>query len=78
MYILKFTPQSLLLIALPSSSTIVTVASSGLPAVMILGREVIVTVKVSLSSNVLSSFIVIVNEVLVVPAVKVMSYGPEE
>ena len=44
---------------------------------MIVGREVIVTTKLSLSSNVSSSVIVIVNELLIVPAVKVMSYGPE-
>ena len=43
-----------------------------------LGREVIVRAKFSLSSNVLSFLIEIANELLVVPAVKVTLYGPEE
>ena len=45
---------------------------------MMLGREVIVRTKLSLSSNVLSSLIEIVKELVIVPAVKVTLYGPEE
>ena len=65
--------------SLQSSSTIVTVALSGLPSVTPSGSEngSIVILKSSLPSNVLSSFIETSNGTLIVPAGNVIVYGPE-
>ena len=60
---------------LPSSSTMVTVASSIMPT----GRkdDSILSKKTSLSSNILSSLIRTSNELSVVPARNVALNGPE-
>ena len=64
---------------LPSSSTIVIAADLGLPRVTSLGSEVesIRSLKDSVSSNTLSSFIGMLNEAVVIPAVNVTLYDPE-
>ena len=67
------------MIDLPSSSTIVIVADLGLPRVASLGSAVesIRSLKDSVSSNILSSFIGTLNKAVVIPAVNVILYGPE-
>ena len=64
---------------LQSSLITVTVASPGLPIVTLLGSEyeLIVSMKFSLYSNVLSSIIAILNVANVTPAGNVTVYGPE-
>ena len=64
---------------LQSSSTISIVALPTAPTLQSAGSEdgSIVMVKVSLPSNILSSFIGTLNEALVSPARNVTVYGPE-
>ena len=63
---------------LQSLSIMVTVAWPGLPTITPVGNdEFIVRVKFSFSSNILSSFIGILNGTLVTPAGNVTEYGPE-
>ena len=60
-------------------STIVTVALSGLPTVIPVGSEdgSIVSIKFSLFSMIVSSFIGIPNGIIVIPEGNVTLYGPE-
>ena len=62
-----------------SSSKIVTIALSGLPTVTLLGSEegLILSVKFSLPSNMLSSLIETLRKATVTSAVKVILYVPE-
>ena len=63
---------------LQSLSTMITVASSGLPDITPVGSdEFIVRIKFSLPSNILSSFIGILNGTLITPAGNVIEYIPE-
>ena len=67
------------IIDLPSSSTIVIADTLRLPRVTSLGSEVesIISLKSSLFSNTLSSFIGTLSKAVVIPAVNVTLYGPE-
>ena len=66
-------------IHLLSSSIMVTVASPGSPTVTLYGSDelIIVSVKVSLCSKLISSLIVMLNEAFVILARYVAEYGPE-
>ena len=64
---------------LPSLSVIDITTALGLPRVTSLGSEVesIISMKVSCSSNISSSFIGILSEAVVIPGVNVTLYGPD-
>ena len=56
----------------------ITLALLGLPEATSLGSdELIVSIKISLSSNILSSFTEILNGTLISPAGSMTEYGPE-
>ena len=62
-----------------SSSTMVNVTSSGSPTLTPYGSDelIIVSIKVSLCSKLISSLIVMLNEAFVILAGNVTEYGPE-
>ena len=66
-------------ISLPSSSAIVILVLLGLPRITLWGSNsvVIMRVKLSLSSNILSSIIEILTSVVFSPGEIVTLYGPE-
>ena len=67
------------MIDLPSSSNITTAAALGTPRVTSSGSEVgsIISLKDSVASNILSSFIGTLSKAVVFPAVNVTLYDPE-
>jgi len=64
---------------IPSLSTTVTIALAGLPTVRPLGGEdkLMVREKSSASSQILSSIIGTLKDIMVSPAINVTLYGPE-